>query len=56
MTGNFRRLVIAAYADTPKDAPADDWLSLNIPSYSWMSNIFLPPRIHRHDRTLVLSS
>jgi hypothetical protein len=39
MAGNFRLLMIASCADTPKDAPAVDWLSLNISSCFWISNI-----------------
>jgi hypothetical protein len=43
MTGNVGRFVVAVWEDTPTNTPSVNWLSLNIPSCSWMSEIEKTP-------------
>ena len=39
MAGNFSCFLVCGLRRYPHEYPAVDWLSLNIPSYYWTSNI-----------------
>jgi hypothetical protein len=47
MAANFSGFVVAVCEHTPTNTPAVDWLSLNIPSFYWMSNIEKVKRLSR---------